>query len=139
MSIINFSWNVMSLLSFFSAPSSEYIVVQKKPVIVRGPYSDLQLAKDELSQVALNKKLRMMVEIIDGVIQIDPHYIGGIAQTPANGFDSAWLSESNANAMIEMVKQHMGKNIVSRANGVTLARTHSISELKSRVLKLTQK
>ena len=106
---------------------------------MRGPYSDLQLAKDELSQVALNKKLRMMVEIIDGVIQIDPHYIGGIAQTLANGFDSNYNSWRNINAMIEMVKRHMGKNIVSRANGVTLARTHSISELKSRVLKLTQK
>ena len=54
----------------------------------------------------------MMVEIIDGEIQIDPHFIDGIAQTPANGFDSAWLSQSNINRMVENVKQYMGKNIV---------------------------
>ena len=54
----------------------------------------------------------MMVEIIDGEIQIDPHFIDGIAQTPANGFDSKWFSQRGIDGMVENVKQYMGKNIV---------------------------
>ena len=66
----------MSLLSIFSG--SEYIVVQRDPVIVKGPYLDLQLAQDELKEMAKNDGSRMMVEFIDGVIQVDPQIINGI-------------------------------------------------------------
>ena len=99
----------MSLISNFS--DSEYFVVQKDPVIVKGPYLDLQLAKDELKEIAKNGGLRMMVEIIDGEIQENPHKISGIAQTLANGFDKKWINWANIYAMLEIVKQHMGKNI----------------------------
>ena len=101
----------MSLLSFFFSVS-EYIVVQRYPVIVKGPYLDLQLAKDELKEIAKNGGSRMMLEIIDGAIQVDPHFINGISQTPANGFDKFWWDWNDINAMVEIVKQHMmGKNI----------------------------
>ena len=99
----------MSLLSIFSV--SEYIVVQRDPVIVKGPYLDLQLAKDELKVIAKNGRSRMMLEIIDGAIQVDPHFINGISQTPANGFDKYWADWDDINAMVQIVKQHMSKNI----------------------------
>ena len=99
----------MSLLSIFSG--SEYIVVQSNPVIVKGPYLDLQLAKDELKGIAKKGGSRMMLEIIDGAIQDDPHFINGISQTPANGFNNYWADWHDINAMIEIVKQHMSKNI----------------------------
>ena len=72
---------------------------------------DLQLAKDELKEIAKNGGLRMMVEIIDGEIQVDPHFINGISQIPANGFDKYWADWNDINAMVEIVKQHMSKNI----------------------------
>ena len=53
----------------------------------------------------------MMLEIIDGAIQVDPNYISGIAQTPANGFDKYWEDWDDINAMVEIVKRYMGKNI----------------------------
>ena len=86
------------------------MVVQRNPVIVKGPYSDLQSAKDELKEIAKNGGSRMMLEIIDGAIQVDPHKIDGIPQTPANGFDKYWQNWPDINAMVEIVKQHMGKN-----------------------------
>ena len=89
--------------------NSEYIVVQRNPVIVKGPYSDLQSAKDELKEIAKNGGSRMMLEIIDGVLQVDPHRINGISQTPANGFEKFWYDWWDINAMVEIVKQHMGK------------------------------
>jgi hypothetical protein len=87
---------------------------------VKGPYLDLQLAKDELKEIAKKGGIpevgsttgsRMMLEIIDGAIQVDPHFINGISQTPANGFDKYWADWDDINAMIEIVKQHMGNNI----------------------------
>ena len=108
----------MSLLSFFSG--SEYIVVQRNPVIVKGPYLDLQSAKDKLKEFAKNGGIpepgsttgsRMMLEIFGGVLQVDPHFINGISQTPANGFEKYWANWYDINAMVEIVKQHMGKNI----------------------------
>ena len=54
----------------------------------------------------------MMLEIIDGEIQIDPHKINGVSQTPANGFDKKWNNWAVINAMVEIVKQHIGKNTV---------------------------
>ena len=76
----------------------------------------------------------MMLEIIDGALQVDPHFINGTSQTPANGFDKYWSGWDDINTMVEIVKQHMmGKNI----SQIALARTHPISGLKSRVLKLT--
>ena len=56
----------------------------------------------------------MMLEIIDGAIQVDPHTINGIDQTLANGFDKYWEDWNDINAMVEIGKQHMamGKNIV---------------------------
>ena len=99
----------MPLLSIFSG--SKYIVVQRNPVIVKGRYLDLQLAQDELKEIAKNGKSRMMLEIIDGAIQVDPHFINGISQKPVNGFDKYWADWYDINAMVEIVKQHMGKNI----------------------------
>ena len=78
---------------------------------MKGRYFDLQLAQDELKEIAKNGGSRMMLEIIDGAIQVDPNYISGIAQTPANGFDKYWAGSDDINAMVEIVKQHMGKNI----------------------------
>ena len=73
---------------------------------------DLQLAKDELKEIAKNGGSRMMLEIIDGAIQVDPNFINGISQTPENGFDNFWYDWWDINAMVEIVKQHMmGKNI----------------------------
>ena len=54
----------------------------------------------------------MMLEIIDGEIQVDPHKINGISQTPANGFDKKWSNWAVINAMVEIVKQHVGNNTV---------------------------
>ena len=53
----------------------------------------------------------MMVEIIDGALQVDPHFINGISQIPANGFDKYWADWHDINAMVQIVKQHMSKNI----------------------------
>ena len=53
----------------------------------------------------------MMLEIIDGAIQVDPQIINGISQTLANGFDKYWKDWNDINAMVEIVKQHLGKNI----------------------------
>ena len=59
---------------------------------------DLQSAKDKLKEFAKNGGIpeagsttgsRMMLEII-GKIQVDPHIINGIPQTPANNFDIFW-------------------------------------------------
>ena len=54
---------------------------------MKGPYLDLQFAKKELTEMAKNGYSRMMVEIINGSLQVDPHTIIGIDQTPSNGFD----------------------------------------------------
>ena len=53
----------------------------------------------------------MMVEIIDGVLQVDPHKINGINQSPSNGFKKWWKNWADINAMIKLVKQHLCKNI----------------------------
>ena len=98
-----------SFIFIFS--ESQYIVVQRNPVIVKGPYFDLQLAKDELEEISKSGGSRMMLEIIDGELQVDPQYINGIAQTPANGFYKKWANWDDINAMVVIVKQHMGKNI----------------------------
>ena len=85
-------------------------MVQSNPPIVKGPYLDLQFAKNELTEMAKNGYSRMMVEIINGSIQVDPHTINGIDQTPSNGFSKWWSSWDDINAMLEIVKQHIGKN-----------------------------
>ena len=54
----------------------------------------------------------MMLEIIDGALQENPHWINGISQTPANGFHKWWAGWNDINAMVEIVKQHMGKNTI---------------------------
>ena len=102
--------DVTSFIFIFS--ESQYIVVQRNPVIVKGPYFDLQLAKDELEEISKSGGSRMMLEIIDGKIQEDPHKINGISQTPDNGFYKKWSNWNYINAMVEIVKQHIGKNIV---------------------------
>jgi hypothetical protein len=97
----------------------QYIVVQRHPEIVKGPFSDLQLAKDELEKISKNGKSRMMLEIIDGVLQVDPiskvAYISGIAQTPANGFYQMWWSWADIKEMVKIVKQHL----TNRNDGAT--------------------
>ena len=49
----------------------------------------------------------MMLEIIDGAIQVDPHFINGISQTPANGFDKHWSDWHDILEMIEIAQQHL--------------------------------
>ena len=80
---------------------------------MKGPYSDLQFAKNELKEIAKSGKSRMMLEIIDGALQVDPHLINGISQKHVNGFNNYWHDWYDINAMVEIVKQHMttGKNI----------------------------
>ena len=88
--------------------SESYIVVQRNPEIVKGPYLDLQLAKDKLKETSTNGGSRMMLEIIDGEIQVDPHFINGISQTPDNGFDKFWWDWHDINAMVKIAKDYMG-------------------------------
>ena len=83
-------------------------MVQMNPPIVKGPYSNLQMAKDELTKIAENGNMRMMVEVIDGVVQEDPHNISGIIQSPSNGFDKNWNGWDDINAMVAIAKQHLG-------------------------------
>ena len=81
---------------------------------------DIKLAKEELKEIAKNKKpwdiinghdrSRMMLEIIDGAIQVDPQIINGFSQTLDNGFDKYWKDWKDINAMIEIAKQQMSKN-----------------------------
>ena len=82
---------------------------------------DLQSAKDKLKEFAKNGGIpepgsttgsRMMLEIIDGEIQVDPHRINGIPQNSDNGFYKKWSNWAVINAMVEIVKQHVGKNTV---------------------------
>ena len=63
--------------------------------------------------MAKNNFSRMMVEIINGSIQVDPHTINGIDQTPSNGFNKWWSGWDDINAMLEIAKQYMGKNITN--------------------------
>ena len=121
----SFQLRELKLVTSFIFLGSEYIVVQRNPVIVKGPYLDLQLAKDKLKEIAKNGGIpepgsttgsRMMLEIIDGEIQVDPHFINGISQTPANGFDKYWADWSDIHLMVEIGKAWtwvtQGKNIV---------------------------
>ena len=88
------------------------MVVQRSPEIVKGPYLDLQLAKDELKEIAKNGKSRAILEIIDGSVQFDPHKINGIPQTLANGFDKYWSSWGDITTMYNIVEKYMGKRIL---------------------------
>ena len=87
-----------------------YIVVQRSPPIVKGPYSDLQSSKNELKEIAKNGKSRMMLEIIDGAIQVEydqVHNIDGRDQIAANGFDKHWSDWHDILGMIEIAQQHL--------------------------------
>ena len=94
----------------FSGSISGYIVVQRNPPIVKGPYWDLQFAKNELQEISKSGGSRMMLEITDGAIPVDPHLINGIYQTPSNGFDKYWTGWDDINVMVEIAQQHFGKN-----------------------------
>ena len=72
---------------------------------MKGPYLDLQWAKDELKEFAKNGEDNMMLEIIDGQFQNDVRKINGIT----NYWSCGW---SCINPMVEIVKQYMGKNNV---------------------------
>ena len=74
------------------------------PQIVKGPYSNLQEAKNELQSIAKNHKMRMMVEVLNGVIKEDPHKINGIDQKPSNGFKKWWGGWSDIKAMVKIAK-----------------------------------
>ena len=52
----------------------------------------------------------MMVEIIDGAIQVDPHMINGISQETSNGFDKYWGGWDDINPMVEIANQHLTQN-----------------------------
>ena len=76
---------------------------------MRGPYSNLQTAKNELKEIAKNDEYRMMLEITDGAIQVgygQVHNINGRAQTPANGFEKRWGKWNDILAMIEIAKKN---------------------------------
>ena len=91
---------------FHFIDSKNYIVVQMNPQIVKGPFSNLQEAKNELRRIARNGKWkkRMMVEVINGVIKEDPHKINGIDQMPQNGFEKNWGGWNDIRAMIKIAK-----------------------------------
>ena len=94
--------------TFFS--DSMYILVQRNPPNVKGPYLNIQLAKNELKEMAKNGGSRMMLEFIHGAINGDPHLINGISQVASNGFDTDWRDWDDINAMVAIVDQHLGKN-----------------------------
>ena len=76
---------------------------------MRGSYSNLQTAKNELKEIAKNDEYRMMLEITDGAIQVgygQVHNINGRAQTPANGFEKRWGNWNDILAMIEIAKKN---------------------------------
>ena len=54
----------------------------------------------------------MIVEVNYGVVQVNPHYISGIAQTPENGFDKYWADWHDINAMLADVKTQMGMYVL---------------------------
>ena len=70
----------------------------------------MQFAKNELKEIAKNGGSRMMVEIIDGTIQVDPHVINGIAQHSSNGFDNYWANWNDINEMVGIANQHLIQN-----------------------------
>ena len=70
---------------------------------------NLEIAKDELKEIAKNAASRMMLEIFDGAIQ-NPNFINGIRQTPSNGFDKKTIDMGDINAMVDIAKQLRGKN-----------------------------
>ena len=94
----------------FSDSIPGYIVVQRNPPMVKGPYWDLQFAQNELKEIAKSGESRMMLEITDGAIPVDPHLINGIYQTASNGFDKYWTGWDDINVMVEIAQQHFGKN-----------------------------
>ena len=51
----------------------------------------------------------MMVEVINGIIQEDPHQINGIDQTPQNGFLQYWHDWPDINKMVKLVKNQIGR------------------------------
>ena len=73
------------------------------PQMVHGPYSDLQLAKEELKQIAKNGKNRLIVEIIHDIIKEDPHEITGISQNISNGFENYWDDSNDIHDMVFLV------------------------------------
>ena len=52
-----------------------------------------------------------MVEVINGVIQEDPHQINGIDQTPINGFLKYWTQYSGIIEMVTLVKNQIGRYV----------------------------
>ena len=85
-------------------------MVQRDPVIVKGPYSTVQEAKMELKEVAKNGQSRMIVEVINNVVIEDPHKIDGLDQTSANGFDNFWIAWWDINEMVAIVKLFLCQN-----------------------------
>ena len=117
MQIVTHDINLKELLSrhlfFHFIDGKLYIVVQMNPQIVKGPYSNLdglRGAKNELRTIAENGKMRMMVEVINGVIIEDPHKINGIDQIPSNGFKKYWRGWGDINRMVELAKLLVNKN-----------------------------
>ena len=88
----------------------KYFVVQRDPVIVKGPYSTVQEAKMELKEVAKNGQSRMIVEVINNVVIEDPHIIDGLEQKPANGFEKFWKGWWDIDAMVVIVKLFLCQN-----------------------------
>ena len=122
----------------FKGLQRDYMVVQREPPIIRGPFLHLQVAKKELKKVArleiLNSSIeeptlpilcrndvghfqcmtinafstsRMIIEIINGIIQDNPTIINGQDQTQlSNGFDSFWRGWTDIRVMQHMCREN---------------------------------
>ena len=50
----------------------------------------------------------MMLEIINGVLQTDPHKIDGVNQVPDNGFMKYWNGWGQINQMVKLAEDYLG-------------------------------
>ena len=92
--------------------NSKHHVIGKNPTIL-GPYSNLQHAKDVLSGIP-KTNARWIFEMIDCVIQSDPHKINGIEQSSSNGFQKYWWGWKMINDMLAIAKKHINSRICKK-------------------------
>ena len=113
----------LSLSIFFPNVVNGFIIVHEnsknwkrilgKNPIVLGPYSNLQHAKDVLNSIPETSS-RCIFEMIDCVIQSDPHKINGIEQSSSNGFQKYWAGWTMINAMLAIAKEHINSRICKK-------------------------
>ena len=89
---------------------NEYIVINKNPPEVQGPFDNLVNAKRTLKEMAnenSRSSSRMIIEIINGVIQDSydgVHFINSQEQTKSNGFDKYWQDWHDITNMINIYR-----------------------------------